>query len=289
MKEPSLHITRSNLTKILKEWEFKSNKGIDIDSLVKFLLKNGSIYKVYNRSILEFTNKKTYKRAVQQTISKQEDVVLMAKTIYYIRKAQKHRGIALTKEGDAQWRVLKEVTSLATRFCEDFELEIESGYKIYIQTYNLIKTKSFNLSVINNRHEYICETYEAQLRIQQDAHSTATREAYDEYQKIIEEMTGNNMRYDEKPTKYVAFIEVVDVAKELNLSPKQFVQAQFDKLAWKNGIPTAASFVSDSARERAIIWMGENNVKTASSSNQDDVTRKLYADIKKRMDNEHNS
>ena len=280
MREPSIHITRTALNALLEEYEYRHELGIDIDSLVEYLLYNGSYYQIEKRLPLA-SFKKDVKKVLEGTMAPKDETSLMAQTIHMLRwKDNKFKAGALVKDGDAAWKKTKEIAALGNRFCEAYDLRKDIGYKKYIGIYMMIKTKSFSLQAINARHEFICETYEAQLKIEDDDHREDTARAHEEYQRRVFERTGNKMDYHNNPVQYAHFIDAIDQANELNLTAEDYIESQFQQLDWKNGIPKPAGFATDMARDRAITWMAETEHTGADEDQALNELRKVLREAR---------
>lgn len=286
MKEPSIHLTRTNLKILLNEYEKRHSLGIDIDKLVKYLLSNGSQYQIESRIPLH-TTLKDQTKVVKGTMSTKDKTSKMALIIRNVRRADnRFKAPPLVKQGDAQWNQTREVAELASRFCEAYQLSIDDGFRRYIKIYMLIKTKGFNLSIFNARHEFICETYEAQVRLEDHGYKDEVERAHEKYQKECFERTGQRIDFNKNPAKYVCFLDGMIQAEEMNITPEDYIEAGWTQLSYKSGVPTVTGFGTDMYRNRVITWMAENNYQPADNTSAEDEYR---ATLKRLKENHEDS
>ena len=260
MREPSIHITISNLKILIKEYDTALTDK-ELEGLVKFIALKGKTRSLSHRSSLEVSNKRVEKK-LNNTLkfSSKSDSLLFASTLIKIRTKMKHRGINLIKESSKDWEFIRQASELAYNFCKDFELDKREGFKIYIE--EALKMMSrFNLRQINSKHDQICERYEAITRMDDDPNKILTEKAYDTYIGRVYSKTGMAPKYKEnQPDKYLYFIKVGEICKELGISPVHFVNGNFESLSWTNSIPMPEQLVTENATNRVIKWAAENNI-----------------------------
>lgn len=260
MREPSIHITRVNLVKLLKTYidQDESNEVNwpgDYENLVEcladFLLKNGSRYQLTLRKRLACAGMTptALKKVEMASRSYKADAQLFSKVLVSLRKSKKHKGINIIKEGNKEWNIIKEVTALATGFCRDFELPLKEGYIEYIDT-AMIVLPAFSLNRLNFKHDEICKTYEAIGEIRSDPNKDITEELYESYYQVISSKTGITNDYKKRPLKFVSFVRAAEIVKEIGVNPRDYVNAQFKSLEWINGLPDPVQLTGDSAIER---------------------------------------
>lgn len=252
-RQPSIHITRDRLHQLITD--FRNKEGTisdrsDIEELVNYLLKNGNRYQLTSRKELALSLKDAQKKKVKMAgRSNKADAQLFAKTYHLVRQANYHRGINLIKEGNSEWNQIKEVTKLATNFANDYNLPLKEGYTKYVQTAIDI-LPSFSLNRFNYRHEEICKSYEAKLEIELDPNENLTIKLYDYYLQVITSKTGLTNSYRNRPSKYVFFVKASKLCKDMQISYKVFIDAQFKSLEWIKGLPDPSQLVTPAAMDR---------------------------------------
>lgn len=263
MRQPSIHITHNKLKDIIRDYLdiYEEDRSEEfIDSLVDYIATQGNRFQLTSRKKLAYdllSTQKQKKKIELASRSYKADAQLFAKILVSIRKAKKHRGISIIKEGNKEWGIIKEVTSLATSFCKDFNLELKEGYVEYIETAMQV-LPTFSLNRINYKHEEISKTYEALSEIRKDNNPELTSEIYDNYYQIIASKTGITNDYRKRPLKFVHFVRAAKAVKELDIKPFDYVNAQFKSLEWINGLPDPSQLNGDGAVERLQKHMFSN-------------------------------
>lgn len=257
-REPSIHITRSDLIKILKINILP--EGVDCDGLAKLILRLSKPYSLHTRTIVVSTDKmeKNAKRILECT---RRDADLFAQLVYAIRKEMRHRGISLLKVGSKEWGFLKEVTAHALNFYNEFEFETKRAAFLRYIRIGANKMKKFRLTKFLNMYESICESHLALVEIERDDDIEMTKEIYTVYSRYIINHTGVYDRLEEIPEKYVWFVKAREEAKNLNVSVKVYMNAQLEAFDLSTGIPHPAQLVGPKAVDRVIAYMYKNGIK----------------------------
>lgn len=258
-RDPSLHITKSELLDVF-DLIFTSKKyKVNTKDLVEEVMRKCRSRTPTHRGIL-VSNDKLDKKAKQLSTSKRYDADKFSEILYSVRKRNKHRGISLIKPGHKDWGVLKEVTSKAFTFCEDFDLSPRKGFIKYIEIGLKYITK-FNIYKFSANHEYICSIYEAIEEIDSDSDPDTTKALYRKYRTKILENTGLVDDTEKYPDKYVWFVRARKQCEELNVAIGLFINAQFEALDFAKGIPHPPQLVGNKAKDRVIRYMYKKGIK----------------------------
>lgn len=269
-RDPSLHIPRSVLRLLVHQWFFVNEIGKPAEDLVNHLLSHGVNYTLTHRKKLESYDNKTKKKTDRLKMSTVDAARDFAGLLKQARQQRQHRGITSIREAGKDWELIKECTSKAVAFCESYNLELRTGFITYINIYlDMLKnTRSqFSLQGLPRKHEAVVQTYEAQLIISEDKNSEDTERCHNLYSAKIVEKTSISYNYLSEPLKYVYFVYATELATHLGLSVDNFINAQFEGLAWTKGIPAPQQMVTKAAEERAVRWMAENGIKARSNKN----------------------
>lgn len=259
MRSPSLHIFEKDLVKIFKQLDIY-DVNMSYKKLAHEILLHSKKYSLTKRIIL-INNEKLKKKTGRLVLSEIKSAAYFSKLAYLIRKQKKHRGINITKVGSRDWINVKEVTKLAIDFCNDFDLGIEKGFKIYIDI-GLNKMKKFSWLKFNNLHQSISIEYESRLEIEDDESPKETKQACDVYERILLEGSGITFNYITLPEKYKYFIEVKKIVKNLGISINDYIKAQFAALEWVGAIPDPSQLVGDKAISRVQDYLMKNKPKS---------------------------
>lgn len=258
MREPSIHITESKLAEILTEILplHGLTKSLANKKFLKDLVQRASQHQLTKRK-LSITNDRTQKKIQMVTSTTKGDALAFSRVLYLYRKSLKHRGITQLKEGTKDWAILKTVASLAMDFANAFELEKSAGFLEYLKIANS-KMNKFSLNKIASMNESISQAYQAIQEINQDPNEQYTQRAFWRYQERIQAQTGIATTYNDQPEKYVFFCEVAKLSIQLNTSPEIYIDAQFDAVSYRSGVPDPAQLVGEKSIEKVSKYIYSN-------------------------------
>lgn len=242
----------------------KSFKREIIEGLSKALVEKAKVYSCSSRSILA-NNDKVLKRVDKLKLASRSDAGLFAKSLLYIRRKYKHRGVQLIGPGSSDWLMVKELTKQATEFCNEFQMHPKVGYVKYLDI-ALGMMNNFGLNKIKSLHSPICNRYEAILEIEQCKYPDRAREAHDVFMGRIAAKTGGSMDYSKNPDKYRYFVRAADEAKSMGISISDYIESQFEAFDWKSAVPEPSQLYGDKARERAVKYCFQKNIQMGRGS-----------------------
>lgn len=187
------------------------------------------------------------------------DTGVFAQMLLLVRRQMKHRGLRLIQPGEPEWFNIKDACKLATDFCNEFQISLKDGYKEYLKI-GASKMKNFSINKFKSLHAVICNEYEAIQIIKQDKTPSETEDCHDYYLAHIANKIGYSQGYKGNPEKYKYFIEAKQSAKELCISTKVYIAAQFKGFEWNDSIPDPAQLVGTKALDRVQKYAFENGV-----------------------------
>ena len=164
--------------------------------------------------------------------------------------------------GDNGWLEVKEVCSLATEFCNEFSLPIKQGYLDYIEI-GMDKMKTYSLNRFKSLHGAIIKTFEAKIEVTQDTHPNRTLELIREYNTRILDQVGytpEKLSWEQQ----AAFVKARKEVFRIGIGIKNYIDAQFEELAWTKSIPDPLQLYGEKAVERAVKYCYKNNIKIGS-------------------------
>lgn len=263
VRNPSIHLTKDKLVLVLKKCLDKKQLGkTSFEELASAILVQGKIYALTNRQLV-VDKAKLLKSTSKVVLSTREDAGSFANLLMLIRRQRKHRGINMIKVGTNEWNMIKEVAALATNFCNDFQLNREEGYKIYINS-ALDKMGNFSLSKFNNLHQSICDDYQAVDEIKKDMTPKLTEAIREAYERNLGERFAIVEDYRSKPFKYVFFVRAKEEALRLGIPGNIYIKAQFKGLEWCNSYPEPNQLVGSGALTRLNKYIVEEGIKPES-------------------------
>jgi hypothetical protein len=250
-REPSIHITESNLRYLIRKYyDFSDYIDDEVDEMTSFLMTN-AVKMSLEKRLINVTNQTVATKVFSKATNDKSDISLLANLIFMVRKDLKHRGIKPIDTISAEWTQLKKLTPIVNQFCEEFSLEKREGYIIYIRA-GLAKISSYRgyITKLYDMSESISLEYQANLSIINDENINLTKEIHDYYIQLVALKTGVYENYKDNPLMYSKFIEIARIVTKLKISYKSYIQSQFVGLDWTNSYPDPGQLVSDKALGR---------------------------------------
>ena len=249
MRNPSIHINKSIFQEILEDLEIKA---FPVDAFFRIAAK-----KSLNSRAIVVSNEVINKKVNNVLLANKGDAQLAADLIYATRIKLKHRGVRkATQSNTREWQILKDLANAMNKFAQDYNFDsIRAAYIAYLET-GIRRMdgnyKSFSFRLLQ-MFENICSEWEAKELIKGDKDSGFTERIYKYYTKKIADATGiyENSNIKDNPAKYMEFMKVNQL---LHNNPswgmEEFIDAQFEALAFCNGIPEPHSLHGDTAIDR---------------------------------------
>lgn len=254
MREPSIHITKSQFEEILNTLEVDN---FPVEAFFVIARKEA----INHRAVLVSNNKNT-KRVNNILLASKGDAALVADILYATRIKLKHRGVRKINESNSrEWANCKKLAEICNTFCEDFKLDTREGFIKYIETGLKRMTDYRNvMQRLISMQDNITHQVDAEIELQY-SDSKLTKEIHDYFIGKIAKATGIYESYENQPEKYVHFAKVGEFLKEEGWDYKTFIDAQFESLAWCNGLPDIAQMYTDKAIERYNKYLYKNKNK----------------------------
>lgn len=272
MRDPSIHVKRSDLKWILQEF-FEDLDDTDINRIMQELRK----YSCDNRSVT-VSNEKLRKDMDRRLVTNKGDASLLADVIYSVRIQLKHRGVRKINQDSRDWLQLKQLTKLCNQFAEEFNLEKREAYIEYIQlcmkritSVNSLITKFISL------YEPISNEFDNLNKLKKDSDPGITKEIHNYFVSKVADKTGIYNEYLSNPGKMARFMEIREICESLGVDHTVFIDAQFEALDWCNGMPSPEMMVTDKAKERLQKYMYQNQITNnqKSKKSNNDFFKKL--------------
>lgn len=271
MREPSIHITKSRFEEILNTLEVDN---FPVEAFFVIARKMA----INHRAVLVSNNKDT-KRVTNILLASKGDAALVADIIYATRIKFKHRGVRkINQSNSREWTLCKKLADICNTFCEDFQLETREGFIKYIEIGIRRMTDNRNLlQRLISMADNITNHYSAELEIAEDS-LIDTKAIHDYFIKKIADATGIYESYENQPEKYVHFLRLGKFLIKKAWGHRQFIDAQFESLAWCNGLPEPSQMYNDKAIERYNKYLYKNKGKQ-SLSDEPEVEGSLWDKI----------
>lgn len=252
-RDPSIHLLKSSFISILNDLE------IHKFPVEEFFIKARAC-SIDSRNI--FTNTvKSNKRANNITLASNGDANLAADILYSVQIQLKHRGVKKIDENNRQWPLCKKLAEVCNTFCTDFNLDLRAGYIKYIKM-GFSRMQGNNRNYLNrliSMAQNISDSFQAIEEINHDSSPLETAVIHDYYCKVIADRAGFKVNYNNQPETYVYFTRVREFCLSRNIEPEEWIDAQFEGLAWCNGIPEPDKLLGDKANSYYAKFKFKNN------------------------------
>lgn len=279
-RSPSIHITVQQLEFIFDELQSRGfinityTHNIKKSDIFQEVARIAALKPLVTRN-LNVSNQKTAKKVIKATSTSKGDALTFSRLLIMIRKSLKHRGINLINQSSKEWSTLQQITSSATQFCNEFGLSITEGYKEYIQIGISKMDGAYSLLKFPRLHDYICKYWEAKKELEEHPLNQLAKDMLNRYKDIMFQKTQMDVSYIDSPDRAIAFSKAADLAKSIGVNAIDFIDAQFEALAFANGVPQPEQLYGDKARERVTRYMFE----TGKQANKHNTGRAI--DLKK--------
>lgn len=272
-RSPSIHITKSQFEEILNILEVDN---FPVEAFFVIARKEA----INHRAVLVSNNKNT-KKVNNILLASKGDAALVADILYATRIKLKHRGVRKINESNSrEWANCKKLAEICNTFCEDFKLDTREGFIKYIETGLKRMTDYRNvMQRLLSMQENITNQVEAELELKGDKDPGFTKDIHDEFIKRVASVTGIYESYEHQPEKYVHFLRIHNLMDEKDWNVFQFLDAQFEALAWCNGLPEPSQMYNDKAIERYNKYLYKNKDKRTLDEPQ--VEGSLWDKIRK--------
>lgn len=244
MRDPSIHITYTQFQEICQELDIE----LPIGTIFAYARKKG----ILSRGVV-ISNKKQQKKINNLLLASTGDANLVAEIIYATRIKMRHKGVRkINQTNTRDWSNCKKLAEICNTFCQDFNLETREGFIKYIEIgISRMKDARNLLTRLISMQENITEDYDAQLQLSRLSRSQLEeiKGIKDYFYKSIADATGIYER-DEKADKLIHFLNLKELCDENNWDYRLYIDAQFESLAWCNGIPNIRDLSDDKSIER---------------------------------------
>lgn len=264
-RDPSIHVTRLQFEEILSV--------LEIDHFPTEAFFTIARKKAINSRAVSITNKKDNKQITTTLLANIGDASLVADIIYATRIKLKHRGVKKITQSDTRnWAQCKKVAEVCNIFCNDFGLDTRQGFIKYIELGIQRLNGNYRnlLGRLPSMLENISAAYESQgewLDISRTDKECCI-EIQRHYVKRIADTTGIYESFEKDTEKMIHFLNLYRLCQKNNWPPKQFIDAQFDSLAWCNGLPDISQLYTSKAIERYNKYLYKINSKQAQEESE---------------------
>ena len=263
-REPSIHITLSDFKEIAKE--------LGMDDIANEFFRIARKRAINSRSIL-VSNNKINKQVNNVLLANQGDAQMVADIIYATRIKLKHKGVRKINQGNLrEWNNCKKLAGICNTFCQDFELPTREGFIKYIELgiKKMPDARALTTRLIGLQ-DSITEEFSAIKEIQElsPKDKQTISQIQDFYVRQIADRTGIYEPIKD-PGKFTHFIRLYDFLNKKGWNYKEYIIAQFEGLAWCNGIPELSQLTSEKAISRYNKYLYKHGEDITQEDNDEE-------------------
>lgn len=250
MRNPTIHITLSDLTAIIGH---KEANRVLTEAHSQGLQLRGMAHQ------LTTTGKKRAAKA--QANDNSEEVSLFQSVLVMARRKAKHSLVAVITPQSVEWATLKEITALASNFCDAFGFtDRMQGYMRFCELGLKLMNKKYGL----NKFKYLADRigqHEDTLRaVRTDPAPDFTAHLAAAYAKAVQDNAHVTLNIDTDSLDYAHFVWASESARNCAATPTDWVLAQFDGLAFLNRVPELAQLHSEGSASRYTQYIAAKAV-----------------------------
>ena len=296
-RDPILHITESNLTKVLEKLLSVKGSPFELDSkgLAEDILKNSKKFQLKGMYIIKSTG--ATRKKLEKTVA--------AESVWFekfngmlsaLRMKAHHKNAKPITKRDSNYIMLKEVTLIALDFNNDFQFEmIEEGFTAFITTGIELMGKRYAINKFKYYKNRIYERYESLEIIDKDNDKQASKTFYRTWKAVLGRYA--SMAIDiESEEDYSHIVLARMEADEYKADYKQWITAQFEGLAFLDAIPSMNQLYGENAFKRYQKYTTTRKVEEVKSETikftspeQEEYFRRLRKMKAEREENESNN
>lgn len=248
-RNPSVHITLSNLSKTLKKIGI-----VDPEELAKKILVESQEYAISDRVIVR-VRKSTAKKIVRKSSLNKRTVDTFQGVLNgYRQLTLKHGVVRAITETSKQYSSLQDVTALAINFCDTFQLTQLVGFQEFVEIgVDLIGPK-FGLNKFAYREQQIHTLYQARLELDNDPHPETTKSVYQYYAtKLGEHGIAYKIDRGDYETLHHFYL-AKDALLSVDASVTDWVDAQFAEMEFLQVMPEPNQLYTKASKDRYRKW-----------------------------------
>ena len=276
MRNPSIHIRRSDLVAIFKSM-YLDVSAARIDDIMREAMKRS----IRNRIMVELPAKARQKAA--RIVETETDWVDIFNGIYMSVMLENNIQTISIHKKDPQYLTLKEITGQAINFCEAFDTPYREGFKIYIQLGVTLLNKKYSLYRLKAVADRIAAVYRDTLTINNDPTPELTIKIYSYWKVAMQKYAGIEfIEVNQHTDKYVHFVYAKQDAEEVKAEYEDWINAQFEKWAFLKAVPEFSQLHGDNAKINYTIFIGKGPQDEDAEYNKliQGDKEKAYKDVK---------
>lgn len=257
MRDPSIHVKRSDLLKILSDYGINHR---DMPGIMLAASKKALKFRA-NLTLPAKTRKKA-----ERVLEAGDELVEEFNRAYVTVMAENNIKVLSIRKNNTQYLTLKEITQSAREFCTLFELDPQQGFLMYIRMGVKLLNKKYSLYRLKSVSDRIVDRYRTTLTINTDPSPINTGLMYAAWERAVKKYFNSVIDVKGDIDKYVHFVYAKQDADSVEARYEDWIDAQFEKWAFINNIPEFSQLHGDNAKINYKVFMSKGS--TGSSTEQ---------------------
>lgn len=254
-RDPSLHVRKSDLIRILSDVNFSRKSSKEI---AEEIFRLAGPYQIKTRYLKILDLKSKLKSKVEKSLKADENVPdKLVETFNLLllttrKKMNPNIKVYPILKDSKDYLMLKEVAKLAHNFAEHFDIvPRKDGYVEYINI-GLSKMAKYSLNRFKYYDSKIVEHFQNKLEVLHDDDRDATMEMYVEWQSIMLEYSGIEeiINIEDNYDKFVHIVYARRDADKYSADYNFWIKAQFEELAFLKALPELSQLYGENAYNR---------------------------------------
>lgn len=253
-RQPSIHVTKEILEKLFDKYDLPKNN-------IPRLMMDAQQYALLNRraiAVASVAKAKKIKNIVQVDNKIVGQFALRYREFIKDNKIRKTPAIITSDHSD--FKFLKQAVKIYVEYCAEFDLEADVEIDDFlILSYKVMGKKNFTIRKFNYYRTRILDEYNLLLTIQTDVNEKFTINMFNYYLTQVSSMSTMDIN-DLKTNKvYYHFVLASEDAIAKKSTAKNWVDSQFEALAYLEAIPEPNQMYGKHAQSRYRKWQLKNN------------------------------
>lgn len=256
MRDPSIHIKRSDLVKIF------TSMALDVSAMrINDIMREAMKHSIRNR--INVVLPANSRKKAERVIDTESEWVDTFNGVYNIVMMESNIKVLPIHKKDPQYLTLKEITSQAIDFCTLYNIPYEVGFKEYIQLGVKLLNKKYSLYRLKASADWISSTYQNISTINDDSTPYLTKKMHNCWIGAMKKYAGVNSEIVLNSDKYIHLLYAKQDAEDLKADYDDWMNAQFEKWSYLKSVPEFSQLHGDNAKLNYKIYIGKETQQDA--------------------------
>lgn len=263
MRNPSIHVTRQNLSSIL------TDLGVSVKIIPELMLKARK-FSIRNR--IQVVTKTKVKKKSDRAVESDTQLLEKFNGIYQsCLVAHSIKAMTIGKMSP-QFLTLKEVCFAAKEFSDLNNMGYETGMRLYVEMGIKLLGNKFSIYRLKGTALRILEYYQAKALIASDPDPDGTSDAVIAWVQCVKVFYHTSIELEDDAQR-AHFIHAREGADSVKADYYDWMAAQFEKWSYLNTLPAFTQLYGDNAKLIYSIYMAKNHKDNKTKEEQEYFTK----------------